>query len=313
MKRLALWFATIVAGVGLAGLVSVNAADMPKICVVHTLFMDTAPLFVGQDRGFFKNAGVDVETKPIKLNPLIPAALQSDSAQLGFITPPTFLQAIDGGIDLVAIAGGSVNSATGKSYAVMARAGTDIKSAKDLVGKKVGVPGIGAFLDLLFRDWLIKKGVDPSKITYVEVPFPQGADVLKGGSIDALVTGEPMLGRIVRSKIGAVVDYYTQVEPDGLPATIVVGTRKWAQANPDAVKGFQKGYAEAVKVVQTDVAKAKVDLKKHLPFPPVVIDKAVLPPYNPKVTVDGIKEWVAILKRQNALKASIDPSKVIMQ
>ncbi len=33
----------------------------------------------------------------------------------------------------------------------------------DFVGKKVGVPGIGAFLDVLFRKWLIDGGVDPRR------------------------------------------------------------------------------------------------------------------------------------------------------
>ena len=56
-----------------------------------------------------------------------------------------------------------------------------IKEAKDFVGKKVGAPGIGAFLQVLFRKWLIEKGVDPESVNFVEVTFPTMSDALKSG------------------------------------------------------------------------------------------------------------------------------------
>jgi NitT/TauT family transport system substrate-binding protein len=297
----------------LTGLSGALAQDKPKIQVVHTLFMDVAPLFSGVQRGYFKDGGLEVEAKSISLNPLIPAALQSDSAQLGVITPPTFLQAIDGGIDLVAIAGGSINGTDSKSYAVVAKSGLEIKNPKELEGKKVGVPGIGAALDLLSRDWMLKNGVDLNKVTFVEVAFPQGADTLKGGSVDALVTGEPMLGRITGQNLGTVIAYFTQVQPPELPTTIVVGTRKWVTANAAAVKQFQQGYTKGVELVQKDVADAKVDVKKHLPFPPAVVDNAVFPSFNANATVEGLNGWIAILKRQNGLKSDIEAAKVIVR
>ena len=43
------------------------------------------------------------------------------------------------------------------SIAAVARNGVDDQGRQDFVGKKVGAPGIGAFLDVLFRKWLIDK------------------------------------------------------------------------------------------------------------------------------------------------------------
>ena len=45
-----------------------------------------------------------------------------------------------------------------KPIAAVARTGVHDQGAKDFVGKKVGAPGIGAFLHVLFRKWLIDKG-----------------------------------------------------------------------------------------------------------------------------------------------------------
>ena len=46
------------------------------------------------------------------------------------------------------------------------------RGRKDFVGKKVGAPGIGAFLHVLFAKWLVEKGVDPKDVNFVEVTFP---------------------------------------------------------------------------------------------------------------------------------------------
>ncbi len=61
---------------------------------------------------------------------------------------------------------------------------TPIRTAQDFVGKKVGVPGIGAFLDVLFRQWLIQSGVDPKSrvLRRSDVPDDERrAEVRRGG------------------------------------------------------------------------------------------------------------------------------------
>ena len=98
----------------------------------------------------------------IGINTNIPPAIASDSIQIGGPTSPVFLQAVDGGLDLVAVAGASVmDPEESKTIAAVARTGVSIKEPKDFIGKKVGAPGIGAFLHVLFRKWLIEKGRGP--------------------------------------------------------------------------------------------------------------------------------------------------------
>ena len=49
-----------------------------------------------------------------------------------------------------------------------------------MLGKKIGVPGLGAFLHVTFRAWLKLAGVDWKKVNFVEAPFPQHGDLLRG-------------------------------------------------------------------------------------------------------------------------------------
>ena len=83
-----------------------------------------------------------------------------------------------------------------------------IKDAKDFVGKKVGAPGIGAFLHVLFRKWLIEKGVDPKSVNFVEVTFPTMSDALKSGAVDAVLTAEPFITRMKNAGNGDVAARY---------------------------------------------------------------------------------------------------------
>ena len=152
---------------------------------------------VARDDGIFAKHGLDADVTLIGINTNIPPAIVSDSIQIGGPTSTVFLQAVDGGLDLVAVAGASVMDpiSTGPIAAV-ARNGVTIKDAKDFVGKKVGAPGIGAFLHVLFRKWLIEKGVDPKSVNFVEVTFPTMNDALKSGAVDAVLTAEPFVSRI---------------------------------------------------------------------------------------------------------------------
>lgn len=60
----------------------------------------------------------------------------------------------------MAVAGSGLTDKDQQSFGVVARADLPIVKADDFVGKKVGAPGIGAFLHVLFRNWLIDNGVD---------------------------------------------------------------------------------------------------------------------------------------------------------
>jgi ABC-type taurine transport system substrate-binding protein len=171
------------------------------IHVGYTAVGDFFPLFIAKEEGFFAKRGLDVEPVLVPLNPIIPQALMANSLQIGGATPSIFLQAVDGGIDLVAIAGDTVTGpAVYQNSGVIARPDSNITRPEDFIGKTVGVPGIGAFMHVLFRHWLASKGVDDKQVTFVEVAFFNMSDALRGRSVDAVLTGQPVLSRIVEGR-----------------------------------------------------------------------------------------------------------------
>ncbi len=299
--------AVVIAGLG-AGIVHAE----PTIQIGCTGTTDCASAAVAIEDGIFKKNGLDASLTLIGLNSNIPAALMSGSLQIGGPTPSVFLQAVDGGLDLVAVSGASSTAKeTADTVAVVAKTGEPIRTAQDFVGKKVGVPGIGAFLDVLFRKWLIQSGVDPKAVSFVEVTFPTMNDVLKSGAVDAVVTAEPVLSRIVKAGTGTVVANYLAELPPHEPQILYAATRSWEEANPKAVEAFRASIREAAEIVNRDPDKGRAAISRFTKIPLDVLKTMKLSISDPVIVPAQIDWWVGVMKQQDMLQASPDAKALI--
>lgn len=277
-----------------------------KIVFGYTAVTDFTSVFVAAEEGYFKARNLDVELKFIPLNSTIPAAIESDSLQIGGPTPSVFLQAVDGGLDHVVVAGGGVTSKAMTAMGLVARTGSGIKTAQDCVDKKVGVPGLGAFLHVTFRAWLKQNGVDYRKVNFVEASFPQHGDLLRGGSIDGVVTADPFMGRITDSGTGYVVAAYMSTLPEGNPTIIYTAKREWVQKNPAAARAFREAVQEGAAFMQQakNNDKVRATIGKYIKLPPEVLAKMQISPPGPLVSEKQLNYWVSMMKDQDMLKTS---------
>ena len=226
-----------------------TAFAQAKIQVGCTATSDCASAMVAIDEGIFKKHGLEVEMTPIGINSNIPAAILSNSIQIGGPTSTVFLQAVDGGLDLVAIAGASVmNPVSNGNITAFVRNGITIKEPKDFVGKKVGAPGLNAFLHVLFVKWLVEKGVDPKGVNFVEVTFPTMSDIIKSGGVDAVLTAEPFVTRMTNAGLGSVGARYAVELARTDPIIFYAASREWADKNPAAIKKFRDALAESAEI-----------------------------------------------------------------
>jgi NitT/TauT family transport system substrate-binding protein len=269
-------------------------------------------LFVAKSEGMFARRGLDVEPILIALNSTMPAALVGDSVQIAGPTPPVFLQAVEGGLDIAVIAGCSANDTSQSGQGVVARTGTVIKTAKDFEGKRVGVPGLGTYMHVMFRRWLVDRGADDRKVRFIEVPFAQGGDILKAGNVDAMVTTDPYYSRIVQAKTGYLVASFLQQMPDGLFSIYYAANRDWAVKNPAAIKAFRAAIDEANAFVLKEPVKTRDILGKALKLPPDALATIVIPKLNVTVPQSDLKFWIDTLVAQGITRTRPDPTKLII-
>lgn len=314
-RRTVLSSAAAAAGTALWPLPRSARAQAARIVFGYTAVTDFASVFVGVDQGYFKKRGVDVELKFIPLNSTIPAALQSDSLQIGGPTPSVLLQAVDGGLDLVVVAGGGITSKTITGFGLVARAGSGIKAPQDCVGKKIGVPGLGAFLHVTFRSWLKLNGVDWKKVNFIEASFPQHADLLRGGSIDAVVTADPFMTRITDSATGYVVSYYSTFLAEGNHTILYAAKRDWVQQNAATVKAFREAVQEAAAFMQQpkNDAAVRASVGKYIKMPPEALARITISPTGPSVSDKQLGYWVGLMKEQDMLRTDPKVASLIVK
>jgi NitT/TauT family transport system substrate-binding protein len=300
------------AALGTAAL-PLHAQGTTKIIFGYTAVTDFATLFIAKEEGYFTQRGLDVEPKFIPLNPSIPAAVQSESLQMGGPTPSVFLQSVDGGLDHVVICGGGLTDRSMTGVGFVARAGSGIKTAQDCVGKKIGVPGLGAYLHVGFRAWLKQNGVDYTKVNFIEAAFPQHGDLLRGGSVDAVVTADPFMARILASGVGYVASYYSTFLADGMPTILYTARRDWAQKNAAAVKSFREAIADAAVFLKNPKNKERVQahVGKFIKLPPEVLAAMQISPPAPVINEKQLSYWVGLMKEQNMLKTPLNVATLI--
>lgn len=282
-----------------------------KVRIMYTAVGAYASSFVAKDQGFFEKRGIDAEFVLAPQGGAIIAGTVSGSVEIGTPTPTVFLQAIDSGLDQVALA--STNAFPDKSPSgVLARADSAIKSARDLVGKKVGVPGLNGLLDVIFRKWLADQGVDPRRVQYVEIAFPQMSDALKAGHVDAVVAVDPFYSRILAQNTGYLVDNYTKSIPDGTIASVYSATGKWVSANAAIVKPFQEALVEAVAFSKANEPATRESIARYTRLPPPVVAALPVPNLTAKIGPQDLKFWIDIMKERGMLTTSPDATKAVL-
>src|SRR4051812_6575740 len=147
-----------------------------KMTLGHTGVAEYLGAFVAQEEGFFRKHGLDVTFQQVAGGALVPG-LQGGSLQMATLPPTNLLLANEGGLDLVAVAGTSTIEKGDQNVGLLVGTSAGIENAKDLAGKKLGVPSIGGFLYVMARKWVVDQGVDPKQVNFVEVNFPQTADL----------------------------------------------------------------------------------------------------------------------------------------
>ena len=299
----------IVAVIALVATAGVAPAQQ-KITIGGTPNTGPATGMVADVEGIFQKHGLDAAYTLITINPSIPPALVSGSLQIGIPTPTTFLQSIDGGLDLVIIAGVADNSKR-TPLQIIVRKDSGIKEPKDLVGKKFGAPGLNAVLHVITRHWLMQQGIDPKSVNFVEAVFPVHGDMLRSGQIDAVVSVDPFATGILARGDGVLLADLMSIFPEGNPNQMYVMTRDYATKNPAVVSAFRAAIDEAAAFIAANPEKARQDLGKVLKLPPSAVASLILPAVDTTVTAQQVAFWIDVMRKQNMLTRQIDPAKLI--
>lgn len=285
-----------------------------KIKVAYIASADFSSGFVAKEKGFFKKRGLDVEFVFVPLNSTtLPAALQSKSIEIGGTTATVLLQAADGGLDIVGVAGAGVAYKGATNSALLVRSELNLKSPADFVGKKIGTPGIGSLFYVLFRNWLIENGVDPKRVNFVEASYPTMSDILRSGNVDAVIASDPTMARIVEAGTGKIYAHFTDALPGEVPIIVYCATREWVNANPEAARAYRDAIEEGAAYVAANDKETREVIAKYIKLSPEVIEKMQIPRLRAALPESSMKIMIDIMTKQGMLQNKIDAAHVVMK
>ncbi|MFO1087266.1 MAG: ABC transporter substrate-binding protein, partial [Reyranellaceae bacterium] len=181
----------------LGGLAALSAAsqsraqDLTKASIALLRLSSSGPIFIAQEKGWFKEAGLDLTLKDFQAAAQVPLAVVSGDADLGVtaFTAGFFNLAAKGGLVVVA-----AQSAERPGYQLNVIAVTNaawdagVRSVKDLAGKRVAVTTVGSSVHYSLEIVAKKHGVDTKALTVVALQtIPNMVAAFKGGQVDAAV------------------------------------------------------------------------------------------------------------------------------
>lgn len=143
-----------------------------------------------------------------------------------------------------------VGAMSNKGMGVISKAGSDMKSVKDLKGHKVGI-WPGSTQEVFIFERLKMEGMTVKDITPVRVPFGEMPAMLARGDIDAYVGAEPGPALSITSGAGQLVEYPYSTPMGGL--NMIFGTHEETVArNPDLVKNMLKIQRQAAEFMSAN-------------------------------------------------------------
>ncbi|MPZ45519.1 MAG: hypothetical protein GEV05_19440 [Betaproteobacteria bacterium] len=213
-----------------------------------------APLIIAQEKGYFRDAKVDVELKYFPTGGDTIAAFVGGSIHLGSsgLTPTTHLRARPYPVKVVA----RVSDISGAQQLVVKQS---VKSLQELYGKKIGLLR-GTASDAFFNSILKSYGLDASKFEIINMGPTEMLQGFVRGAVDAVSLWEPHSTRARKAGNGKVLVSATHSFLDGKPvAKRVYGDHSVLFASDTYVKEN----SAAIRAVLTAVARADEFIEKN--------------------------------------------------
>jgi NitT/TauT family transport system substrate-binding protein len=292
--------------------------DVVKFKIGHCTWVGYAPLYIAQEKGFFKNHNIEPEMVIIEDESQYAAAITANQIQaLGNVVDREIIHFANGAPIKFVL--GMDQSYGGDGIIASA----DIKAPKDLEGKTVGLDKASTSY-FFFLAVLDKYGVDESKINIQEMTAGDAGAAFVAGKLDAAVAWEPWLTQASQREGGHVL-----VSSQDFPGYIVdvISIRQdFIDAHPEAVQGLVEAWNEAIEWYKQNpdegnqiMAKALAlseeevaDMAKGVQFMGKAENADFLNPALSENTLYSLTEMASrFWLDKGVIKEAVDPQKII--
>lgn len=272
----------LVAGTAFAAFPAIASAQTPEkknvtIAVGGKNLLYYLPLTVAEQKGFFKDEGLEVTIVDFAGGAKALQAVVGGSADVvsGAFEHTINMQAKGQPMRAFVLQGRAPQIVLAVSTKTM----PNFKSVADLKGKKIGVTAPGSSTNIMSNFVLAKAGVKPAEVSYVGVGASQGAvAAMRSGQIDAVSNLDPVITILARSNdIKIVSDTRDVAEADKvfggpMPAGCLYAPISFLEKNPNTAQALVNAMVRANKWIQQS---GPSDIVKVVPESYLLGDRAI--------------------------------------
>ena len=292
---------------GGAGEDTTGGSGPDKVDVGVIPIVDVAPIYLGKDKGFFEDEGIDLSMETGQGGAAIVPGVASGQFQFGFSNLTSLMVAAEQGLGIkVVAAGNSTTGEVGKDFgAVVVPGDSTIADAAALEGKTVAVNTLNNIGSTTINKAVRDAGADPTKVKYVELAFPDMPGALAGGQVDAAWVVEPFLTITQGQGAKPVVWNFAETDPNLMIAAYFTSAEVLAE-DADVVKRFTSALNKSLDYAQGHPDEARAIIQTYTELDADAAAKITLPKWSSTIDENSFAVLGDLAVTDGALKSKPD-------
>jgi ABC-type nitrate/sulfonate/bicarbonate transport system substrate-binding protein len=228
-----------------------DAKDKLPLRLSHAPIMPYTNSMIAFRKGFLDDAGLQTDRIVLGTGDIIRSALASGEVDIVAMGTDSLVRARAAGFDWKLLYQADIYDSRFADAALVVRADSPIKSAKDLEGKIVAAAP-GNVASIVVASYMNSNGADSTKIRAVDIPYSQALAALQSKQIEAAHIIEPFL--TVGLNAGQIRVLYNDLDEISKRFMVsgYVARTKWIDENPEKVSRFTEGMNKSTQFVNSN-------------------------------------------------------------
>jgi NitT/TauT family transport system substrate-binding protein len=274
--------------------------------------VDVAPIYLGQEQGFFADRGIELQLVPGSGGAAAVPGVVSGDLQFAFGNVTSVVLAASQDLPLRYVANGVASTgdpATDYSAVVVAP-DSPIQSVADLQGKRVAVNNLKNIGEVTIRKGVQDAGGDPSSVQFVELAFPDMPGAVTDGNVDAAWVVEPFL-TVARDQ-GARVVYANFAEAiDDLTVAGYFTTEQTVQQDAQLVEDFRAAIEQSLQYAADNPDEVRRIIGTYTEIDPAVAQKMALPAFPQDINVQSVQTVADLMQQYGISEQPVDAQSIM--
>ncbi|MGP7998598.1 MAG: ABC transporter substrate-binding protein [Streptosporangiaceae bacterium] len=293
---------------------AVGGLEQTNLVVAAVPAMDSAGLYIAQQRGFFAQEGLHVQIVPaVSSADVINQQLAGHFAITAGAYPSYIAADVNKNADFRVLVAGSQLAPSVQQIVVPA--GSRITRMSQLAGQPIGVNALNNVGTLLvssmFSDNAVAAKGPNGQPDFKVIPFPDMGQALQSGHVAAAWLPEPFITEDEETYGVQPLADADEGQAESLPIEGYVVTQSWLDKNPHTAEAFRIALEKAQAIASTNQSAVQSAMTAFAGVKPLAADVLATPDYPTETQAGPLQRVVSLMVGENMIKQGYNARNLI--